>query len=804
VPQPAPQAPAPKAELVRRVILGLATGLIVVRALMPSEDVGLLEPGSNPMGLAVPLLWLCGLAAWAAWRIWSRQLDWYGGAVEAGLFGVVLCSFIATAAVASYQHPAWIVSWEWAGLWAAFFLVRQIARSASDQRGLLAALLATAVTLAGHSVVQRVLPDRGRAALPGLTAAELPRWRCEVLAVLGTAPQNAFPGNLSLPSLAAATSEHDPTLFERIAVRNNVRPESGEPALPLALRPTPPQPPAATFLSEANLAGLLALLLPALFGCVLAAWLGAAPRWQLGVAVGCAGLAALALVLSGIRSALLPCLLVGAAASVLAWRHYSSRPADSPGPSRRLLLLLALTGPATFLVVAFVLPPGSGQGFNDLSREWSAAGKMIHDHMWLGVGPGNYGRNYPQYMAADTPSVARQPDSLLLETWATLGLPGFLALVVALASFFRRTLTSGLWAGAAPAEEDDGRTRWEFYEGGMAGLLLGFLLRALPGSQETIVAEAVAAGVRALVWFAVFALIHGIAWGGATRVLACTAGVAALLLHLTVTRGISVPGVAQPLWVLAALALNGLSEQPITIGHGFLGRVLPLALATAAVLLYALQVVEPVTSAYFHTNSALATAQKYLDLRSHVSQTRSDGKVERVTDPAAAVGIIVKRLTEAWADDPRNARSCVDAANWCGELLDMFPANNTYYEGAVAYARTAQELDPLDEGGYLAETRVQLIGAQRLVNTQLRARAIAEAPQPLQKLIQRRPRDARLHYHLAVALFGMEQHNLARFHAEQALKFDVPSQPREYRLTEPQHRQAERFLSRPPLRRPLP
>jgi len=312
-------------ELLRRALLGLATALIVVRALVPGEDVGLLQPGANPIGLAVPLLWLCGLVTWAAWRIWSGQTAWYGGLVEAGLLGVVLFSFIGTATVAAYQHPAWVVSWEWAGLLAAFFLVRQVARSAADQRGLLAVLLATGVCLAAQSLWQHALPDRGRAPLPGLTADELPRLRCETLAALGSAPQNAFPATLSLPALALAVGDRDPVLFERVAVKNNVYLETGEPALPLALRPTPPEPPAATFQSLTNLAGCLALLLPALVGCAVAAWLGGAPRWQLGVALGCALLTGLALALTQVRSAILPCLLVGAAASALAWRHYSTR-----------------------------------------------------------------------------------------------------------------------------------------------------------------------------------------------------------------------------------------------------------------------------------------------------------------------------------------------------------------------------------------------------------------------------------------------------------------------------------------------
>src|SRR5262249_26735283 len=158
--------------------------------------------------------------------------------------------------------------------------------------------------------------------------------RCQSLAALGTAPQNGFPGTLSLPALTMLAGDSNPTVFERIAARDNVNLESGEPALPQALRPLPVE--FATFTDRSHLAGCLALLLPTLVGCVLAAWLGGVPRWQFGVALGCAALVAAALALTEVRSALLPCLLVGAAASVLAWRYYSSR---TGGPSRRLLLL---------------------------------------------------------------------------------------------------------------------------------------------------------------------------------------------------------------------------------------------------------------------------------------------------------------------------------------------------------------------------------------------------------------------------------------------------------------------------------
>jgi O-antigen ligase len=803
--------------LLRRALLGLATALIVVRALVPGEDVGLLEPGANPIGLAVPLLWLCGLVIWAAWRIWSGQMAWYGGLVEAGLLGVVLFSFVGTATVASYKHPAWVVSWEWAGLLAAFFLVRQVARSAADQRGLLAVLLATGVCLAVQSLWQHALPDRGRAPLPGLTADELPRLRCEMLATLGAAPQDAFPASLSraalahnnslanasLPSLAAATSGSDPMLFERVAARNNVYLETNEPALPVAFRPTPPEPPAATFRELANLAGCLALLLPALAGCVVAAWLGGAPRWQLGVAVGCALLTGLALVLTQIRSALLPCLLVGAAASALAWRYYpTSRPPGSAGPSPRLLGLIAVAGLALLLLLAFALGPGPGQGLGDLTREWSAASAMIRDHPWLGVGAGNYGRHYPQYMAPTAPAVADQPGSFVLEVWATLGLPALLTLGVALVAFFRRTLS---FAPGAPvrAADDEETTRWEFYEGGMIGLLVGFVCRALPLSGEAIVAEALAAAARAVVWFAAFALLHGLRWTGATRVLACAAGVAALLLHLTFAGGISVPGVAQLMWVMAALALNGLPEASLPVGRHLLWRVLPLVLAAFVALMCGLQVFQPLTSAAASNRTALATAQLYLDVRSGVTPSRDDGKTERIRSRPQALLQITNQLADAVDTYGGNARYWADLANWYGEFYALTGDDETRRR-AKKYADAARALDPLGEEGYLAAARLyQLVGA-RAPKAEARRQAADEAAKVLAKIVEKRPNDAQLHYRLATALLDAGDRNLSRVHAARALEVDGLAPTPQRRLRDAQREQARRIASPSSEQRPLP
>jgi hypothetical protein len=461
------------------------------------------------------------------------------------------------------------------------------------------------------------------------------------------------------------------------------------------------------------------------------------------------------------------------------------------------LLLLALAGPAALLAAAFALRSHGGTGFDDLTREWSAAWHMIRDHFWLGVGPGNYGPLYPKYMAPSAPTFARQPDSFFLEVWATLGLPALLALGLALVSFFRRTLALVPDPGLA-VENEDGRTRWEFYEGAMIGLVAGFLLRALPAGPGAIVSEAVDAAVRAVVWFAVFALIEGIRWTGATRVLACTAGAAALLLHLSVSGGFFVPGLSQPLFLLAALALNGLPEQPKPLGRQYVGRILPLALATGAVLMLAMQLFFPVTSAAADNTAALASGQKYLDVRSGVTRSLGEGMTERLRNRGEVLKNIVGQLSQAVETDPGNARYWVDLANWYGTLYDETnPPNDDYRARGLKYALTAQQLDPHGEAGYLAEARLHQLGARRATTDDRRMASVANAPGPLFKLLDTRRYDVQLHYRLAVLLMGGGDLTGGRNYAASALKLDQLAPTPERRLSDPQREQARRFAEAP-------
>ena len=53
---------------------------------------------------------------------------------------------------------------------------------------------------------------------------------------------------------------------------------------------------------------------------------------------------------------------------------------------------------------------------------------MIHDHPWLGCGPGNFGDYYTQYKLPIASEEIKDPHNFLFEVAANAGLPALLAL----------------------------------------------------------------------------------------------------------------------------------------------------------------------------------------------------------------------------------------------------------------------------------------------------------------------------------------------------------------------------------------
>jgi hypothetical protein len=533
----------------------------------------------------------------------------------------------------------------------------------------------------------------------------------------------------------------------------------------------------ATFAHPNAFAGYLALLLPALVGWAgAAAWRGPS-AWQGRLAGVCVATMGVALWLTHSRGALLG---TGIALTLLAaflWRE----------PLRRHRL--AVLGLVVLAGLALLVFAGLGGLTGKDTRTagyrldyWAATWAMIRDHPWLGVGPGNFGRAYPGYMLETAFEKVQDPHNFLLEIWSTAGLFALLALLTAFAALAWHTRSA--WRLPASAQPDpaqaafDPTNRWAFYLGGMAGLLLGFLLRASDLSGDAILVEGVNAGGRSLVWFAAFALLDGIPWGGPARVVALLAGLLALLVNLLVSGGISLPSVALPLWVVAALALNGIQTPPVLWEpRHWLTRWAPVPLAAAVALTFVVLVLQPVTG-----SATLArTARDHVPLivprlRSAHDRLAKEASPDLKRRALAALAPplranLIEPLEQAAALDPGAPGPLTELATWYTELWKLDPGNPEPRQKALAALAQAQRLDPQGKENYLIEAIVHREFAQAD-----KPRAVehhARAASALRGALRADPTEARLWFELAEALDKAAQPVERRRAAEEALRLDA-------------------------------
>lgn len=752
--EPAPiQLPLTKEQnLLRRVLLGLVTALVVARPLVPGEDPGRLLITTGVADLVFTSLWLVVAVGYGVFRAWAGRGAWYGSLVEAGLLGLAAVSF-ASVQRAAYQHPAWLVACQWATLLLAFCLVRQLVRSPAENRALLAALLATGVSLSVQAIYQsRVM-------------------------VAPVAPEALFAEINDLPTVP----------------------------------PAPPPGVAGTFSEPATFAAFLALLVPALAGL----WLACRRRddwsWRTGLITVC-----FLLLLGGMFQthgwfALLAVLVVGLAGCALAARRVSLPLVG--------LLGAGLLGLGTFVVVR-AGPAELQQAFQDRLVYWDASSRIVRENLLLGVGAGNLGRELPGKVVAPSVPPTSQPDNFLFEVAATFGLVGLALLLVTLAAFFWRVFSSP----DEPVEEEAPRAAWipwEFYLGGVAGLSLGFVMHYAAAGGQNAVIEALVALVRALVWFGAFALLESVPWSGRGRALGLAAGVAAALVALLFEGGISFPALAQPLWIMAALALNALpDEEPVWIPGHWVSNVLPAPILAVVALIYLILMLYPQAAA----SSAVAEARGYYPIwqdryeerwKRDLVDANTAGKRIEVTNRAEAYvkELFLNRFGRAVDEDSGNAPYHAELAYWYGKQWQLHSdigkvpnqdveirlklEQKDFYDAATREARRAQELDPKGKEGYWAMYLLcnQFAKAEMGAGQKTQFRFAANN---LTHLVEHDPNDARLRYLLAEALLRAGDSVQGKFHALRAEELDDVAGTGRRKLTGPQREQIQKWLSETP------
>jgi tetratricopeptide (TPR) repeat protein len=761
-----------RAELLRRIVLGFVTALIVARPLVLGEDPGWLVPFSGIANPFLTVLWFLAAVGWALWRAWAPEARWDGHWLEIPFAILVAITFVS-AWTAHYQHPAFLIAWEWLIMLLAFGLVRRLARTALESRGLLAALLATGVSLGGYALYQYFV--------------ELPRDR-----------------------VAFADPE---VLRRRIREQLDVNLAADDPQLENWRKRISQDNAFATFTHPNSFAGFLALLLPSAVGLAIVSMRKALPpsllpgRAREIIAWASVALLSAGLILTHSRGAIVATFVVALGALILALAR------------RRLGINWLVWGGAAsaFAIVAVLLVAQTPLGSYGLDRAghslglrtgyWAATWDIIKTYPVLGVGPGNFGRIYPQFMDPRAAEKIQDPHNLFLEVWACSGILAMLTLLVLLAGLFWNL--RGVWRQALTADvldsgDDDLKSEpsipWEFYAGGLAGLVLAFLLRAAELDGWQIIAEALLSAGRALTWCLAFAAFASVRWAGPGRCLAIAGGVLAMLINFLVSGGFSHTSVTLPLWAMAALALRAAPfAGRLAPASARVARALPLAISSGLGLAYFLMVFMPVSSCATYLGEARNHYGEMEGVPGWLNSIRP--RLEKSPSREAQAGAlpylqdyILKPLAEATEADPGNSHPHLELTKWLGERWLLLPAEDVM-QRALQQVQTAEKIDPDNRECFISEYRLRLILAER--DKQNQNLHYAKATKALRSAVERDPTEARLHFILAEALFVAGDPVQGRVEAKAARTLDEESTDFTRQLDAGERLQLSKWLEAP-------
>ncbi len=623
----------------------MLTGLIVSRPFLRGESLGLASDLADPGGLVWSFLVLTTLGAWGVWRMWSRRNDILAGPVELCLLlGVVL--LFVTAAWASYRRAALLGGWEWLGLVLMLFLVRQLATAARERSGLLAVLMATGVALAVQGVYQAAY---------------------------------------ELPSQRRIAGDYDTDITAQVQKQFAARLESPDAAeLSLLARRLEGYRAHGPYLYSSTLAGALALLLPAIILAALAARRHGAERWQIYLATGAAAVVGLGLWLTREWLFVLAVPLAGAVL-LPRWRV-------------PLTLGAVLLGGVMY---------GSGMLAEDMTRRgdaWGAAWRLLRDgnNGWTGVGLAQSTFWLPRYLS-ETAGAPIGPESAVLELWAEGGISALLffaaaalAVVLAVRAWWRDTPPAEREKAEAPGED----LPWEFYLGGMLGVVLAFLVRASSLLQDDLWPAAMLASLAAMSWFAAFAVFEQLTWTPEERMTALGCGALALALALLANPGVGMPSLIGLLFVVVGVMLAEADPRPVTwLSQGELSLNVPAPLFGASAFGLLVLVIIPVShSSSVHRRAMMAWQIFHAELEKPADERK--WKNFR----AAINQVAITPLEQAEKEEQKVVRTLLDLSQWRLADWELDPRDLSEMrraEAALRWAARAQDANLRGTAGVL-------------------------------------------------------------------------------------------------------
>ncbi|MDB5345528.1 MAG: O-antigen polymerase [Schlesneria sp.] len=519
------------------VLAAMFSTLFFVRFFLPAESAAQGET------LWIVALWMvCGLAC--AVGSWCGALprvrpDWLDGSVALWI-GCQVVSGIAVVLTTGEKRSAMNMTWEWVGLGITWVIVRHLVLRAGARRAIQVGLIATGTVLAGYGLYQHYVSH------PQLVAEYGPLF----------------------DRLRTATGSEAASIKQRLS-QDGV-PTEGPALILFEKRLRDSREPLGLFALANTFGGCLAVCLLLAIGEVLlgrqqgASWSALVPLFvAIAVMASC-------LLLTKSRTAFLGT-AVGLSLLVLSQVRLSVG-------VRRLLWPVALSCGAVAVAAVALLALGGldkqvlSEAPKSLSyrfQYWQATARLICDHAWLGVGPGNFRQHYLKYKLPVASEEIADPHNLFFDVMATGGISSGVGLLLflscAMLASFRAMGATSSALGTRSRSQDGGLAIEQIpYWMALCGAFLAFAGPLLCwGEWEDRVL------ILGGIWIPV-------AWGLSRQPMVVSRSqnrsispeivmllaAVVLAIHLLGAGGIAMPAVTQMLIVLLAFSVPPSAEVP--------------------------------------------------------------------------------------------------------------------------------------------------------------------------------------------------------------------------------------------------
>lgn len=415
--------------LLERLAACLLAAVIIARLLTPTDGVITGETlWIAQFSLLVPLFWVFSVYRTGVLRL---KFEWLDGAAALLCLGHIVGALVVVA-TAGDKRAALTMLWEWCGIAATFFLMRQLLASPAARQSMLLCVAATGVSLSGLGLWQHY---GGFAE----TRREYESKKSELIVLerqgRPKAPEEAIDWDRAMHRVRRDFVRMGIPVDRSSQILWEQRLNSSEPFGLFALANT--------------LAGLLV--------STAIIWLGTlvynsrnVARWQIAWGAGLVALILYCLLLTKSRTAFVGFVAgLSAWAAAVGWRQPTMRRKLAWGVVVGVVVvvvLIAVTA-ATGGLDQFVVSE-SAKSLRYRFEYWTATWRMLADRNWLlGVGPGNFRQHYLPFKLPQSSEEIADPHNMLLDVWANGGLIALVGLIGVCAAGLRP-----FWNGSAAAE----------------------------------------------------------------------------------------------------------------------------------------------------------------------------------------------------------------------------------------------------------------------------------------------------------------------------------------------------------------